>query len=75
MITKEKVDDVPETIQFKCPECEHEGDYDQFAVNDWVIQLPELMARNPGYGFPNDLSGMTYQDAFNLYIWLIRHGR
>ena len=48
MITKAKADDTPETIQFKCPEYKHEGDYDQFAVNDWVIHLPDLLARNPG---------------------------
>lgn len=71
----QKSDNTPLALLLKCPECQFEGEYKLFAVNDWLARLPELIARNPELGIPEKLSSMTMDDAYYLYCWLVNHGR
>ncbi|MBI4006148.1 MAG: hypothetical protein HY356_05730 [Gammaproteobacteria bacterium] len=72
-INTQQVNDTPASDPFQCPRCQLSGNVDLFAPG-WPDQLHELIARYPGLGISDDLSGMNYQDARYLYNWLARHG-
>jgi hypothetical protein len=58
----------------QCPRCLLEGEIDIFKDIGWPEKARELIMRKPGQGIESDLSSMSYQDAYGLYLRLLRQG-